>query len=295
MAKLPSLLSLRAFDASARHLSFTKAARELHLTQSAVSRHIRHLEEHLGIPLFARAYRKIVLTPEGEAYKQDICSVFRQIERATSRLILAKNMQSLHIHSYTYIATAWLVPRLKGFSEANSDIDFTLTASAHSDLSREGVHGFIHTGTGEFLLADKMFDINLVPVCAPALAKRLKRPRDLCLVPLLHSLAYPSNWSTWLTGAGETAVDPARGLHFESTVMACAAAISGLGVAMAHEVLVRSDLAAGSLVKPFNIAVSANRAYYFVRMPDHSSFRALEVFRSWLLAECREVNQVRSV
>jgi len=286
MPRTPSLLSLRAFDASARCLSFTKAARELHLTQSAVSRHIRNLEEYLGVPLFARGYREIALTKKGEVYKQDICSAFRQIERATGRLIDSGHKQELHIHSYTYVATSWLVTRLKRFNDMNPDIDFRLTSSSRSDAVSEGAHGAIRVGTGEFALADKMFDINLVPVCAPVLAKRLKRTSDLRRVTLLHTLAAPSNWPVWLTGVHETEVDPTRGFRFESTVMACAAARNGLGVAIAHDVLAKDDLESGSLVMPFSVIVPANRAYYFLRLPEHSNFQALEKFRTWLLSEC---------
>jgi LysR family transcriptional regulator, glycine cleavage system transcriptional activator len=289
MPKTPSLLSLRAFDASSRNLSFTKAARELNLTQSAVSRHIRHLEEHLGLTLFERGYRKLVLTKDGELYGQDICAAFRQIERATLRMVRATKKQELHIHSHTYIAAAWLVPRLIGFNEAHPDIAFQLTASAEVDFSDEATHGVIRRGTGGFAVADKMFDINLVPVCSPAMARRFKRPRDLGSVTLLHTLAAPSNWTVWLAGVRETDVDPMRGYRFESTVLACAAARNGLGVALAHDILVKQDLDSGNLVKAIDITVPANKAYYFVRSPQHPDFEALEKFRSWLLAECPKV------
>jgi len=286
MPELPSLLALRAFDASSRHLSFTKAAHELHLTQSAVSRHIRKLEKHLGVTLFTRGYREIALTKRGEAYQQDICAVFRQIERATGRILHSRQKRELSIHAHTYVATAWLVSRLKRFNDRNPDIEFSLSASSGTDALREQPHGAIRAGTGEFALADKMFDVNLIPVCAPALARRLRSTTDLERTTLLHTLGSPSNWPMWLAGVGEARVDPSRGFRFESSVMACEAARNGLGVAIAYEVLCRSDIESGRLVTPFPTAVPANRAYYFLRYPQYEGFEPLRKFRAWLLSEC---------
>lgn len=293
MARLPPLSALRAFECAARHRSFTKAAAELHVTQSAVSRHMRTLEEWLDVPLFYRNHKAIALTPEGEIYMRELVAAFGHIDLATRRVQRSGRQDVLHIHTYATIAMRWLIPRLRRFQEDNPEIDVQLTASTRPvDFEHDEVHGAIRTGPpswAENVRMDTLFNTTIVPVCAPTLAHEpwpLRAPTDLVHATLLHSLARPDDWLTWLrsAGAGE-AVNAARGLKFESSIMVYLAAQRGLGVAIAQKFLVEEDLAAGVLVQPFPLEVKSERTYYFLSSPRYEGSAALELFRAWLLAE----------
>lgn len=293
VARLPPLSSLRAFECAARHRSFTKAAEELHVTQSAISRHIRALEEWLDVPLFYRNHRAIALTPEGEIYMRELVSAFSHMDLATRRVKRSGHQDILHIHTYATIAMRWLIPRLKRFQKDNPEIDVRLTASTRPiDFEHDEIHGAIRTGPpgwGENVRMDQLFETTIVPVCMPALSHEpwpLRSPSDLLHTTLLHSLARPDDWALWLreVDAAEV-VDAERGLKFESSIMSYLAAQQGLGVAIAQKFLVEDDLAANILVQPFPIEVKSDRTYYFLSSPRYQGSTALELFRTWLLNE----------
>lgn len=292
MARLPSLSALRAFEAAARHRSFTKAANELFLTQSAVSRHIRSLEEWLQCDLFARNHRAVTLTPDGEVYMRDVVDAFAKLERATRRIMAAKSQDILRIQAYTTFAVRWLIPRLATFQTENPDIDVRLTASIQPiNFAHDDIHGAIRTAPGDWgpdVRADKLFDVTLIPVCSPFLTSiqiPIRDPNELRHVTLLHSLARMSDWALWLRHAGADQVDADRGMTFESSIMANLAAQNGLGVAIAQHFLVRDELQKGVLVSPYQSTFLSDRSYQFLSSPRYRGSRVLELFREWLLNE----------
>jgi LysR family glycine cleavage system transcriptional activator len=297
MSRLPPLSALRAFESAARHRSFTKAAAELFLTQSAVSRHVRNLEDYFGTPLFFRNHRAITPTPEGETYMREIVAAFSRIDLATRRIRHAGRQDILNIHAYTTFAIQWLIPRLKKFQDVNPEIDVRLTASVHPiDFDHNDMHGAIRTSHGDWggeIRADKLFDSWLIPVASPTLVTtglQLQQPGDLQYATLLHSLSRAADWKIWLDKVGADNVDAHRGMKFESSAMAYLAAQQGLGVAMAQSFLVQDELRKGSLVRVFPQTARSDRTYFFLSSPKHIGHTALETFRSWLLEELPEAN-----
>src|SRR6202035_2228187 len=232
--------SIRAFEVAARYLSFTAAAEELNVTQSAVSRHIRHLEEHLGTKLFDRHHRSLTLTDAGEVYRAELTDLFRRLAAATGRVVRT-NKSRLHIHSYSTFAMHWLIPRLPDFKEAHPEIDLQLTAfSKPLAAQHELIHAIIRVGAGDFDKTDRLFSVDLLPVCAPALRERAFRSGSieaLSNATLLHSIAANANWPIWAQSVGLSDLDTSKGMRFESSAMAYAAAERGLGVALAQAVL----------------------------------------------------------
>ncbi len=295
MAVLPPLASIRAFEVAARHLSFTKAAEELNVTQSAISRHIRQLEESLGLPLFVRRHRALALTAAGESYQSELGGLFRRMARATDRVLRAGHNERLHIHSYTTFAMHWLIPRLRRFQEANPGIDFELTVSSRPvDLDKEQVHGVIRTGPGEFEKADRLFPVNLLPICAPAIRDSLAATGEagsLANATLLHSLAASSNWSIWAECVNSLDIDLSQGFRFESSAMAYLAAEKGLGIALAQREFIRDGLLRGTFVVAIPKLVYAARAHYFARLPRYGDLVPLRIFRDWLLSEVEAESQ----
>jgi LysR family glycine cleavage system transcriptional activator len=292
MSRLPPLSALRAFAAAARHRSFTKAAHELHLTQSAVSRHVRNLEVDLGCDLFVRGHRSIALTAEGQSYMRELVTAFARMDLATRRIRHAGRQDVLNIHAYTTFAMQWLIPRLKRFQNLNPEIDVRLTASVQPiDLYQSEVHGAIRTKQDEWdpeIRADRLFASWLIPIASTTVAGQLlhlEHPNDLQHHILLHALSRMGDWKRWLDHVGADRVDPMRGLRFESSSMAYLAAQRGLGVAIAQRFLVQEELRNGSLVQVLPQTVRSDRTYYFLTAPQHVGHSALETFRAWLLDE----------
>lgn len=290
MARLPPLSAIRAFEVSARRLSFTEAADELHVTQSAVSRHIRHLEDHLGLQLFIRRHRALVLTPEGERYRAELAGIFRRLSWATELVVRsAAGQEMLHVHAYTTFAMYWLIPRIKSFQEAHPGIELQLTASTQAlDVDREQVHAVIRIGAGSFESSVRLFPVNLIPICSPKVkATMLARGNvdELKKATLLHSLAAPNNWPGWLEGVGVSDLDIGHGLKFESSAMAYFAAKKDLGVAIGQREFIQEDLEQGTLVTPFPRMVVASRAFYLACLPQYIRMRSLRLFQDWVLSE----------
>lgn len=289
MSRSPPLAALRAFEAAARHRSFTKAGEELFLTQSAISRHVRNIEDYFGVPMFFRSHRAITLTPEGDQYMRELVDAFARIDLATRRVKHAGRQDILTVHVYTTFAMQWLIPRLKRFQDTNPEVDVRMTASLQPvDFNHDNIHCAIRTSPndwGKSVRADKLFDSWLIPVGAPATVAGLREPRDLRNATLLHSLARIGDWRLWLNAAGAADIDADRGLKFESSAMAYLAAAKGMGIAMAQGFLVQDELRRGSLLKVFPQTVQSDRTYYLLSSPRYLGHPALEVFRDWLLAE----------
>lgn len=290
MRPLP-LNAIRVFESTARHLNFNRAAQELHVTPSAVSHQIRALEEFLGVRLFQRLGRKVVLTAEGESYRVSVRTGFEHIYAATERIAAQRGPRALTVSAAPAFATPWLVPRLVAFQLAHPDIEIRLIAALELvDFSRSDVDVAIRYGMGDWpgLRSHRLFAEALTPVCSPRLRKgahALKRPNDLRHATLLHALSRLGQWRIWLNVAGVTGVQAERGPKFHSTPMALEAAIAGQGVAIADRRLVERYIENGRLVVPFEISFPSDSAYYLVYPQERADNARIAAFREWLLAE----------
>jgi LysR family transcriptional regulator, glycine cleavage system transcriptional activator len=290
-ARLPSLNGLRAFEAAARHLSFTQAAAELNVTQTAISHQIRRLEEELGIRLFVRQNRALALTPQARDYLPGVRAAFNDLRLATDRL-LRKDEHVLTVSTLASLAAKWLLPRLSAFQETHPGIDVRITTStALVDFKSGDVDAAIRYGRGDWpgLHADWLMADQLFPVCSPALltGKRpLRCPEDLRDHVLLHtSNANSDDWRLWLTAAGLPAnISRQPGLTFDLILMTVQAALDGIGVAMGRTSYVEADIAKGRLVVPFKITLPANAGFYLVCPEATADTPKLAAFRQWLIA-----------
>ena len=289
--RLPPLKALPDFEAAARHLSFTKAADELHVTHGAVSRQVKALEEHLGVTLFRRLNRTLLLTDEGQAYVAVVRELLERLAEATDRLKKRDERGGLTVSTSGSFAIKWLVPRLARFRTAHPEIDVRLQANdALIDFARDDVDIAIRYGRGQYpgLKAERLMTEDFVPVCSPALLKGphpLRTPEDLRHYALLHEEGTQINWRMWLMAAGVEGVDPTRGPIYSHSSMVMVAAINGEGVALGRAALIAEDLAAGRLVKPFDLALAAEWAYYVVYPPRALARPKVAAFRNWLLEE----------
>jgi LysR family glycine cleavage system transcriptional activator len=289
--RLPSLNGLRAFEAAARHLSFTLAASELNVTQTAISHQIRRLEEELGIRLFVRQNRALALTPEARDYLPGIRAAFNDLRLATDRLKRKDNDHVLTISTLASMAAKWLLPRLSTFQEIHPGIDVRITTSTGLVDFRTGdVDAAIRYGRGHWagLRADWLTADELFPVCSPALLagnRPLRAPEDLADHTLLHSSGYDDDWRLWLTAAGlPSNISKVPGLTFDLVFLTVQAAIDGSGVAIGRTSYVEADIAKGRLVVPFKIALPADAGFYLVSPEAKADPPKLRAFRQWLLA-----------
>ena len=291
-ARLPSLNGLRAFEVAARHLSFTVAASELNVTQTAISHQIRRLEEELGIRLFVRQNRALALTPEAREYLPGIRAAFNDLRLATDRLLRKDNENVLTVSTLASLAAKWLLPRLSAFQEAHPGIDVRITTSTGLvDFKTGDVDAAIRYGRGQWpgLRADWLMADQLFPVCSPALLegnKPLRSPEDLAHQTLLHSSGgYDDDWRLWLTAAGLPAnISKQPGLTFDLILMTVQAAIDGIGVAMGRTSYVEADIAKGRLVVPFKITLPTDAGFYLVSPASRADSPKLSAFRQWLIA-----------
>ncbi|WP_159006694.1 transcriptional regulator GcvA [Bradyrhizobium sp. S69] len=294
-ARLPSLNGLRAFEAAARHLSFTNAATELNVTQTAISHQIRRLEQELGIRLFVRQNRSLVLTPEARDYLPGVRAAFNDLRLATDRLLRKDNDHVLTISTLASMAAKWLLPRLSAFQEAHPGIDVRITtSSALVDFKGGDVDAAIRYGRGRWpgLRADWLTADELFPVCSPALLggnRPLKCPEDLAHYTLLHSSgSYDDDWRLWLTAAGlPINISEQPGLTFDLILMTVQAAIDGIGVAMGRTSYVEADIAKGRLVVPFKITLPTDAGFYLVSPEARADPPKLAAFRQWLGASAQ--------
>jgi LysR family glycine cleavage system transcriptional activator len=289
--RLPSLNGLRAFEAAARHLSFTNAASELNVTQTAISHQIRRLEQELGIRLFVRQNRALTLTSEARDYLPGVRAAFNDLRLATDRLLRKDNDHVLTISTLASLAAKWLLPRLSAFQEQHPGIDVRITTSTSLvDFKSGDVDAAIRYGRGQWpgLHADWMMADQLFPVCSPALLigdKPLRCPEDLADQTLLHSSSgYDDDWRLWLTAAGlPPNISKQPGLTFDLIFMTVQAAIDGIGVAIGRTSYVETDIAKGRLVVPFKITLPADAGFYLVSPEARADSPKLSAFRQWLL------------
>jgi len=287
--RLPPLNSLRAFEAAARHLSFTIAAEELHVTQGAVSRAVKGLEDHLGVPLFHRLPRALALTSEGKVLLVGVTEGLDRIAQAAAKV--EARGHDLQVKVPPTFTIRWLMRRLIRFQTSRPDIRVRLnTGWEWVDFDRDDFDAGIVFGTGPWpgLRADPLFEERLTVLCAPALLDRLKTPADLARCTILHPDSQQSEWRSWLELAGVPGLDVDRDSQiFDTQDMAIQAAADGHGVTVADLSLVRDDIAAGRLAVPFP-QIEARLGSYQLVSPKHLADRpALTAFRDWLLAEAR--------
>jgi LysR family glycine cleavage system transcriptional activator len=291
MRRLPPLNALRAFEAAARHLSFTRAAGELNVTQAAVSHQIRALEERLGRKLFRRVGRNLFLTDAAQVYLADIRGAFDRIDEATRRLEARERGGVLNATVLPSFAAMWLLPRLGRFRAAHPEIDVRLSSDSEMvDFARSDFDVGIRTGRGKWpgLSAHLILTERLTVVCSPALAKsvKLKSPRDLAKVTLLHDEPR-ERWSLWFRRLGIDGIDPWRGPGFSHSNMVIQAAVAGQGVAVVGETLVTDEIKAGRLVRPFAETLPTDYSYYLVYLEAAAERPKIVAFRDWILAEAK--------
>lgn len=291
--RIAPLNALRAFEAAARHLSFTKAAAELHVTPAAISHQIKSLESFCGVPLFQRMTRSIVLTDTGQQVLPLLREGFDLLADASQQLATPRRDNMLTVSAAPSIAARWLIARLERFRAAEPDIDVRLDASDRlADFTRDGVDLAIRYGGGRYpgLHVERLFATTVVPVCSPTLAAGpppLRAPADLARHTLIHfewdrqDFTWPS-WKMWLLAAGVDTVDPARGPRFNDAGLALQMALDGHGVALMTDVLTTDDIAAGRLVRPFELTLSTNFGYFVVCPRDRVEAPKIRAFRAWL-------------
>jgi LysR family transcriptional regulator, glycine cleavage system transcriptional activator len=290
MATLPSLSGLRAFEAAARHLSFTRAADELNVTQTAVSHLIRRLEEQLGVQLFVRRNRALELTREASSYLPAVRGAFEDLRRATDRLRRPEREGVLTVSTTASLAAKWLVTRVAAFQDANPGIEVRITTSSHLvDFQREEVDMAVRYGRGNWpgLRTDWLMAEDMFPVCSPSLLNGdnpLRSPEDLANHTLLHATVSREDWQLWLTAAGlPVSLATRRGLSFDQSFMAIEAAVEGLGVALGRTRFVEADIAAGRLVVPFKVVLPADAGFYIVAPEATADTPKIALFRQWLI------------
>lgn len=284
---LPPLNPLRMFEAAARLGSLTLAARELGVSQVAVSRQVRVLEQYLNVALFERSHRAIRLTHAGQALLDGTGHAFDEISASIGRVSLRGRQDVLRIQSYTTFSQRWLIPRLPIFHRDYPGIEIRLTSSTGPvDFTSGHIDAAIRSGRGEndSVSADLLATIELLPVCTSGLRDtvQLREPDDLRRCTLLYSLVRENDWAAWLSANCRADLQPAHGIKFESSALAYEAALQGLGVAMGIRVLVEQNLREGALVAPFPHSHVLTDAYYLLRPKHRSQSLALQRFHAWI-------------
>jgi LysR family transcriptional regulator, glycine cleavage system transcriptional activator len=309
--RLPPLAALRAFEAASRHLSFKKAAEELHVTPAAISQQIKALEEYLGVTLFRRLTRALEITAPGEAMLPKVREGFECLAAAVDRSRIGGE-GVLTVTAPPTFASRWLLPRLPGFNALHPDVKLRLASSGDAvdrrggtrlvedspaDLRQATSTLAIRYGTGNYpgYRVEQLFAPAWVPVCSPRLLESgapLQAPADLARHVLIHDETIEDeerqpSWREWLSQAGVGGIDAERGPRFSNAVLAIGAALDGQGVALALKPLVEADVAAGRLIVPFEGSVASPYAYFLVMRKTLAARDSAVAFRDWLLGEAR--------
>jgi LysR family glycine cleavage system transcriptional activator len=296
LSRLPSLGALRAFVVAARHLSFAKAAAELHVTPGAVSQQIKQLEDQLGCELFRRSNRVLTLTTEGQACLPGLAVAFEGIVVALENIKATAESGVLTVSVAPSFAAKWLVPRLEDFRNAHPDIDVRVAASMQLvDFEVEDVDCAIRYGAGDYsgLFSEQILGETVFPVCSPTLTANggaPATPQDLARFTLLHDDSPdqdPScpDWVMWLRAAGVSGVDAARGLRFNQSSLVLEAAIGSQGIALAKGQLAADDIRTGRLRRPFSVAHKLDFAYHLVCPKRKTSVPRVVAFLRWLRSQ----------
>jgi DNA-binding transcriptional LysR family regulator len=295
---LPPLDFIQGFEAAARTLSFTKAAEELFITQSAVSRQIRALEEHLGAPLFERRPRALALTEQGHTLYAATSDLLERLQTVTDRVRAHGGTRHLTVTTTSGFASLWLIPRLRRFTALHPDVDVRISATYKTiNLERSLVDVAIRYCLEQEAPpgAVPLFREELFPVCTPALQaeglKPLRALEDLAHHALLHmdEAAGMLDWGTWLTAQGLPDLRPKASMRFDSYEQMIQAALSGQGVGMGIGRLVNGLMQSGQLVAPFREIVTGSRSYYIIPSPGTGGRAHVQAFVAWLVEEAQAV------
>lgn len=289
---LPSIMSLRAFEAAARHQSFTRAAAELNLTQTAISHQIKNLEELLRVALFIRKRNVIRLTDVGHKYLDSVRVAITQITAATDRVVDANRGNVLNVACLTTYAVKCLIPHLRDFRRRNPDIQLRVGTVVSFDLLQHHDYDVaIRYGTGEWrgFVSEKIGEEEVFPVCSARLLKsgpKLRRPEDLRLHTVIRtsSFALRDEWPMWLELAGVPDVEFADEIACDLLFPSIQAAVDGLGVVMGRTAVVSADLASGLLVEPFSIRLPSAAGYHVVSPVERADMPIVKVFREWVMS-----------
>lgn len=302
--RLPPLGFIQGFEAAARNLSFTKAAEELLITQSAVSRQVKALEDHLGVTLFERQQRALSLTESGHVLYRVATDVLEQLQAATDQLRASGRTCQLSLTTTTGFASLWLIPRLQRFTSLYPDVDVRISATTTViNLERSLVDLAVRYCRPEDVpeRAIRLFGEEVVVVCSPSLlrdrSRPLKRPPDLKHHVLLHfdyAGAQFLDWGTWLTSLDIGDLQPAGALHFSQYEQMIQAAISGQGVALGRQPLVNDLVQSGTLVTPFRKALVGSRAYFIIESEHGAAKPHVRQFAAWLMEEAKGSTRTES-
>jgi DNA-binding transcriptional LysR family regulator len=293
---LPPLDLIQGFEAAARTLSFTRAAEELFITQSAVSRQIRGLEDHLGVALFERRARSLALTEQGRILQRAATEFLERLQETTNRLRADGGAPHLTVTTTGGFASLWLIPRLRTFTALHPDVDVRISASYKTvNLERSLVDVAVRYCQPEEAPEDaiRLFGEELFPICSPALqsdnAHPIKTLNDLAHHALLHidEARGPLDWDTWLAAQGHVGLKPAASIRFDSYEQMIQAALSGQGVAMGIGRLVAGLIEAGGLVAPFSKSVIGSRSYFVIRSATTRDRPHVQEFVDWLIEEAK--------
>jgi len=288
----PPLKSLRAFEAAGRHLSFTRAADELFVTQAAISHQIKALEEFLGVPLFIRRNRKLLLTDEGQNYWPKIRDIFESLRAATDQIKSQVAKGPLTVSVVPTFATSWLIPRLANFNKTYPEIEVRLKASDDPvDFLQEDVDMAIYYEASNYpgLHSVTLLNEQLTPLCSPSLLEGelpLSTPSDLQYHNLLHDFG-TKDWQRWLKQVKVKGIDLNRGPVFSHSSMVMQAAIFGQGIAMGHSVLSQAEISAGRLVQPFEHMMYSELSYDIVCPIESAERPKVKAFIDWLIARVK--------
>ena len=291
--KLPPLLWLRAFEASARHLSFTHAAAELNLTQAAVSKQVKLLEHYLREPLFQRKPRSLVITKIGASYLPKVRDAFERLGAGTEEIFGNRRSEVLTVRSPVGFSVNWMAARLPAFFEQNPKIPVRFVSSVWADeFDKEKYDLDIQYGNGKWpgYQADRLTWEELEPVCSEATANKMQSPADLQHQRLLHVIGYQEGWAVWLKEAGLSQINSGQGIQFDTSRLAFEVAASGGGVALGRSSMSGKELVEKRLVRPFSLAVPVREAFYLMSPTSGSPHPHREIFRHWLLTQ---VDQTR--
>ena len=296
--KIPNMGALMAFEAAARHESFTHAAKELFLTESAVSRQIATLESNIGVRLFVRAKQRVLLTRAGRLYSTQVRRALENLDRDTLSIIAhGSGGGYLELAVLPTFASHWLIPRLKDFNDRTPDVRVNMgVQTAMFDFEESHFEAAIHYGkpTWPGTSWDYLFGEEIVPICSPSLlSKPIKKVHELLSYPLLHSTTRPDAWTRWFSDLGVEDNSTMQGVRYELYTMLIAAAAAGLGIALVPKFFVDGQLKQHGLVIPFNVSSTVDSAYYLVYPTELSHGKPLELFRAWLLEQASAYNAVQ--
>jgi len=292
--QMPPLPWLRAFEASARHLSFTNAAAELNLTQAAISKQVKLLEHFLRERLFERLPRSLTLTKAGAAYLPKVNDAFERLAAGTQEVFGNRRNAMLTVRAPVGWAVNWIAERLPSFFEEYPKIPVRIISSVWSeDAETEKYDLDIRYGSGKWpgIVAQRVTWERLDPLCTPEIAARIGSPDDLAKERLLHVLGYKEGWATWLAAAGATKVNSGAGEQFDSSLMAYEVAANGGGIALGRTSMSAKEIKSGRLVRPFVLSVPVQEAFFILTPEEGLNHPDATIFKDWLVAKAEQDRQ----